>query len=194
MATATGPAAALAPPTAAVGPPAPGVGLPPPAVGLPGPVLLTRPDREATADGPDGWGAVAAFGALAGGLLHGAAAVAHAGHGTGYVLGFAAAGGAQVVLAAVLRRRVGPVVLLLAVAGTVALIAGYVAGQLGLPEPGPHHRVPSWSADVRLAAVVADLVTVAALSAVLTGRWRAWSLNLVLVAGVVLWGWWLAGW
>lgn len=136
-----------------------------------------------------GWRTVAALGAAGSGVLHGGAALAHAGHGTGYVVFFTAAAGGQLALALLVRRRPHPALLLAAVLGTVALVAAYAAAQLGrLPAAGGHGHDGAGGPLLGLATVALELVTVAALPMLTAGRWRTALFDVALLGGVTLWG------
>lgn len=140
------------------------------------------------------WPMVAVLGSGTAATLHCVAAFDHAGDGLRHVVFFTVAAAAQLVLAAALPRA-RPLVVLAGVLGTVTLIGAYVvATQMVLPFAGGHHgagrEAPS---ALGLGTVAAELVALAAMAAMLTGRWRTAAVNLALLGGAGLWVLWLTG-
>lgn len=137
------------------------------------------------------WLALGVTGSALAGALHLWAAVDHAEDGTKYVVFFLVAALAQVVLAGLLAHRRHPLVVLGGALGTIGLLGLYVASRVtDLPTLGAHHHGASIPLALQVAAVVTEMVTVAALSTLVNGRWRSWMVNAAGLCGAGLWALW----
>jgi hypothetical protein len=135
--------------------------------------------------------ALAVAGSALAGAVHLWAAVNHAEDGTRYVVFFIAAAVAQVVLAGVLAHRRHPVTVLAGEFGTLALLGLYVASRVtDLPAIAAHHHGAQVSPLLGVAAVVAELAVAFALPTLVTGQWRAWTVNAAALCGAGLWTLW----
>lgn len=100
---------------------------------------------------------------------------------------FLAAGVFQLLYGPVLLRRPGPKVVLLGIAGNLAVVGMYVYSRTEGVPLGPHARVKEAAGAVDVATTAAEILVVALLLALAGGRSRRWTLNLLLVAGLALW-------
>jgi hypothetical protein len=138
--------------------------------------------------------ALAFTGSVTAAAIHLWAAVNHAGDGNLYVVFFVGAALAQVALAGLLTRGQRPLVVLGGAIGTMALLAMFVVDKVTTwLVLGEHRHGDGVPVALGVAAVVAELGAVFALSTMVSGRWRSWLVNLALVAGVALWALWFVG-
>lgn len=152
---------------------------------------LGGPGHAAPAAGR--WADAAALGMVVAGACHLLAALEHLTHDVRFAVFFLAAGVVQVCLGPGLRRRPRPAVVAAALAGTVGLLLLYLLSRTVALELGPHADRPEDPDPLGTVVVVAELLTVAALPALLPPRGRALALNAVLAVGVAVWLAWFAG-
>src|SRR4051794_27657368 len=100
---------------------------------------------------------------------------------------FLATGVFQLVFGPLLLRRVSPAVVLLGIAGNLAIVGMYVASRTEGVPLGPHARVKEAAGAVDVATTAAEILLVALLLALAGRRTRRWGVNLLLVAGLALW-------
>lgn len=100
---------------------------------------------------------------------------------------FLAVGLAQVVLAVALLHRPVPVVLVAGIAGNLAVVTGYVLSRTIHFPVGPHAGEPETVEVLGITATAGELVLIAALVSLLSGRTRRWVLNALVLWGVALW-------
>lgn len=112
----------------------------------------------------------------------------------GYGLFFAVSGVAQLLLALLLCLPPRLPVVLGGIAGNLVIVVTYVLTRtVGVPL-GPHGGAPEEVGLADLVATGAELALVVALVVLLAGRVRAWTLNVLLAAGVALWATRALGW
>jgi hypothetical protein len=138
--------------------------------------------------------ALAVAGSASAGAIHLWAAANHGEDGTPYVAFFVGAALAQFALAALILRRQRPWVVLAGAVGTIALLGMFVVDKVTTwLVLGQHRHGDGVPLALGVAAVVAELGTVVALSTMVGGRRRGWLVNLALVAGTAMWALWFAG-
>ena len=101
---------------------------------------------------------------------------------------FLAAGAFQLLYGPLLLRRSGPVVVLLGVAGNLAIVGMYVCSRIEGVPLGPHARVKERAGAIDVATTAVEILLVAVLLLLAGARTRRWTVNVLLVSGVALWG------
>jgi hypothetical protein len=110
-----------------------------------------------------------------------------------YGLFFLVTGLGQGLLAAALVRWPRPWTALVGIAGNLAIVGMYVQSRtIGVPL-GPHSGVAERTGAIDLATTGAEIATVALLLVLVGSRTRRWIMNLLLLAGALLWAGRLTG-
>jgi hypothetical protein len=110
-----------------------------------------------------------------------------------YGLFFLATGIGQALLAPVLLRWPKPWVALAGIAGNLAIVGMFVQSRtIGVPL-GPHTGVAERTGVIDLATTGAEIATVALLLVLVGSRTRRWIINLLPLAGALLWAGRLTG-
>jgi hypothetical protein len=106
---------------------------------------------------------------------------------------FLAAGVGQALYAPLLLRFRWTWLLLVGIAGNVAIVGMYLLSRTAGPPLGPHARAIEPAGVADLATAACEVALVAILIALLGRRARAWIVNVLLVAGAALWALRLTG-
>lgn len=152
--------------------------------------MIAPPDPVARTDR---WALAAAVAVTTTGALHLVAALEHLGHDVRFAAFFLGVGAVQACVGPGLYRGARPLRASAVLAATVALLLAYLYSRTVGLQIGPHADRPEDPDAVGLAVVVCELVTVAAVAALLPARSRAWAVNAVFVTGLGVWGLWLSG-
>lgn len=100
---------------------------------------------------------------------------------------FLATGVFQLLYGPLLLRWANAPVVLLGIAGNLAIVAMYVLSRTDGVPLGPHARVKEAAGAVDATTTAAEILLVALLLALAGARTRRWCVNVLLVAGVALW-------
>jgi hypothetical protein len=104
-----------------------------------------------------------------------------------YGLFFLAVGALQLLFALLVLRWPRPGVALAGIAANLAVVGMYTYSRtVGIPL-GPHARVKELAGAVDLTTTASEIVIVALLLTLVGARARRWTVNLLLIAGAVLW-------
>lgn len=141
----------------------------------------------------DRWAVTAAAAVTTTGALHLVAALAHLGHDVRFAAFFLGVGAVQACVGPGLYRGARPGRALAVLGATVVLLVAYLHSRTVGLQIGPHADRPEDPDAIGLAVVVCELVTVAAVAALLPPRLRARAVDAVFVAGLGVWGLWLSG-
>jgi hypothetical protein len=106
---------------------------------------------------------------------------------------FLAAGAGQALFAPLILRHPRRWLVLVGIAGNVAIVGLYVLTRTAGPPLGPHARVPEPAGAVDLATTAAEVVLVGVLLTMLGGRARRLTADVVLGLAVLLWALRLTG-
>src|SRR3954453_11383483 len=145
----------------------------------PGPRLAAAPFRASVA--------VAAALSLWSGYIHFVFMQSHWQEWWAYGAFFLAAGVGQLLYAPLLLRFRWTWLLLVGIAGNVAIVGMYLVSRTAGPPLGPHAHAIEPAGLAALAPAAGEVALVAILIALLGRAARAWVVNGLLVAGVALW-------
>lgn len=104
-----------------------------------------------------------------------------------YGITFLAMGVGQALFVPVILHKASTWVVAVGIAGNLAIITMYVWSRTAGIPLGPHKGVVERASLVDLACTAAEIALVAVLLVMLDRRTRRWIINLMLIAGVVLW-------
>jgi hypothetical protein len=136
---------------------------------------------------------VAALLSLAAAWVHLAYTASHLREWWAYGAFFLATGAGQALFAPLVLRR--PTVWLIAtgIAGNLAIVGMYVLSRTAGPPLGPHAHIPEAAGTIDLATTATEILLVGVLIAMLGTTARRRVCDLLLLAGVLLWGLRLTG-
>jgi hypothetical protein len=159
-------------------------------------VALRRPGPATRPGRPVPWPldrTVAAVLSLGAAWVHFAYLGSHLRQWWAYGAFFLAAGAGQALFAPLILQRPRRWLVLVGIAGNVAIVGLYVLTRTAGPPVGPHARVPEPTGAVDLATTAAEVVLVAVLMTMLRGRARRLTGDLVVGFAVLLWALRLTG-
>ena len=104
-----------------------------------------------------------------------------------YGLTFLAMGVGQALFVPVILRKASTWVVAAGIAGNLAIITMYVWSRTAGIPMGPHKGVAERASLIDLGCTAAEIALVAVLLVMLDLRTRRWIINLMLLAGVLLW-------
>jgi hypothetical protein len=136
---------------------------------------------------------VAALLSLAVAWVHLAYMASHLREWWAYGAFFLAAGAGQAAFAPLVLRAPRPWLVLVGIAGNVAIVGMYVVTRTAGPPLGPHAHVPEAAGAVDLATTAAEVALVGVLLTMLGARARRWVGNALLAVALAFWALRLTG-